>query len=301
MSCFAPVTGYRPLNGSVKLTFHRNEGFVDKPIKVACGSCVGCRREKARQWSVRCMHEAQMHDRNSFLTLTYSDENLPADKSLNPRDWQIFAKRLRYLEGPFRYFQCGEYGEETQRQHHHALIFGLDFFEDRKHHKTTKGGHKLYIAETLNEIWGHGHVYIGELTQQSANYVALYTLKKHTGPLSTYTYGERVDQDTGELDYYRKPPYATMSRRPGIGAKWFEKYHSDVFPRDEVIANGKKTKPPAFYDYLLELSDPAALDQVKAERRRNGNKHKTNNTPDRLAVREEIILRRGKDYQRDGN
>jgi len=224
----------------------------------------------------------------------------PADGSIDVKHWQGFAKRLRYYQGPFRFLHCGEYGEVTRRPHYHALIFGLDFFEDRKFFKMS-GKYKLYRAECLDEIWGHGFVNIGELTQQSANYVARYTMKKLYGAEGDLFYGERLDLETGEVDLYRAKPYSTMSRRPGIGKPWLDQFMSDVYPRDEVIADGRPTRPPKFYDAQLEASDPAALETIKLERRRNGNKHKSNNTPERLAVREKLLLLKSQDLQREAS
>lgn len=311
LACFHPLTGYKPLDGSVKLTFKKAEGYVDRPIKLACGQCRGCRLEHSRQWAVRCMHEAQMHPRNSFLTLTYSDEQLPADKSVNEKHWQKFAKRLRYWQGPFRFYHCGEYGEgldpdtgqEKKRPHYHALIFGLDFFEDRKFHKMSKrfNGHRLYKCEALDELWSHGHCYIGEVTQQSASYVARYCMKKLGGKHAEQEYEERLDQDTGEVEFYRKPPYATMSLKPGIGATWLKRFHGDVYPADEVISDGFPTRPPRYYDSLLERNDPKLHATIKSDRQKEGRKHKDNNTPERLAIREHCLEDRIQNLQRNTN
>ena len=95
MACYAPLHGFRAAGGQV--TFNRREGFLDLPLTVSCGSCIGCRLERSRQWAVRIMHEAQMHDSNSFLTLTYNDEHLPANGSLKLSDFQQFCRNLRKL------------------------------------------------------------------------------------------------------------------------------------------------------------------------------------------------------------
>lgn len=306
MACFSPLTGYRPKDGSATLTFDRALGQVDTSVEVACGQCKGCRLESCRQWAVRCMHEAQMHERNSFITLTYNNQNLPADLSVDVEHWKLFAKRLRYYQGKFRYYHCGEYGEATPangmiaRPHYHALIFGLDFFEDRKFWKNNKSGDRLYTCEALDEIWGKGFTTIGEVTQQSAGYVARYTMKKLNGKKAEAEYGERCDPRTGEISFYRQPPYATMSLRPGIGASWFEKYYLDVYPSDEVVVDGRKTRPPRFYDKELAKFDPVLLDEIKHERGKTGNLHKSNNTPERLAVREYILEEKTKRLTRSG-
>ena len=52
------------------------------------------------------MHERQMHEEASFVTLTYSDECVPRDFSLRYRDFQLFMKRLRkaYPEREIRFY-----------------------------------------------------------------------------------------------------------------------------------------------------------------------------------------------------
>lgn len=300
VTCFAPLTAYRPRNGATQLSFNKSDGWKDIPgIKLACGQCSGCRLERARQLAVRSMHEAQLHERNCFLTLTYNPENLGVDGSLNPTHFTKFAKRMRYWQGPFRYLQCGEYGDdpEKRRPHHHALIFGLDFFEDREFFKMS-GKHKLYRSDALDELWSHGFVNIGELNHQTAAYVARYSMKKLYGDEADEFFSERLDPDTGEVSDYRKRPYITMSLKPGLGAKWLDRFQTDVYPRDEVISGGRPTRPPKYYDKLLERSDPDAHKKIIAERHKNGNIHKSNSTPERLAIREEISLKKHKDLIR---
>lgn len=269
------------------------------------------------------MHEAQMHDRNCFVTLTYADEYLPPGGSLDVRHWQNFAKRLRnqirscakankycncgekdcLLPRSFRFFHCGEYGPGTGRAHYHALIFGVDFHYDRKFLKTSKHGDNLYTSELLDELWGHGHCNIGSVTFKSAAYVARYCIKKISGKDQRDHYKipgfERVNERTGEVFDFIKPPYTTMSRRPGIGKPWLDKYLSDVYPSDEVILNGQKSTPPAYYDTQLANSNPALMEQLKSQRKLRAEKHHKNNTPNRLRVRETIQELRNKQLKRD--
>lgn len=235
-----------------------------------------------------------MHDENCFITLTYSDDKLPELGSLHLPDWQTFAKKFRKKLGPFRFYHCGEYGEATRRPHYHALIFGLNF-PDMKFYQTTQNGDRLYTSELLESVWGKGHCPIGQLTYESAAYVARYCMT--TSKPEAHT---RVNTSTGELVNV-KPPYTTMSRRPGIGKTWLEKYKSDVYPSDEVIVNSKSTRPPRFYDYVLEATDPAALAKIKKQRVKKGRRHKKNNTPERLAIREHIQELKLKQLPRPSN
>lgn len=86
----------------------------------------------------------------------------------------------------------------------------------------------------------------------------------------------------------RRPEYTTMSRRPGIGAKWFERYYEQVYARDEVIVNGVRTKPPAYYDRLLGEIDPDKLEEVKAKRVEGAMQHQADQTLERRMVRQRV-------------
>jgi len=139
MACYHPIQAWRSKKvnketGKRSIVFQRSEAFVDMPVVVPCGQCIGCRLEKSRQWAIRCVHESKCHDDNIFVTLTYNNENLPKDGSLCLADLQKFMKRLRKKYGAgIRYFACGEYGEKLKRPHYHVCIFGLNFpMRDKK-------------------------------------------------------------------------------------------------------------------------------------------------------------------------
>lgn len=224
---------------------------------------------------MRCVHESQFHEENCFITLTYANEHLPKNGTLVIEHWQEFAKRLRRKCGPFRFLHCGEYGEDKERPHYHALLFGLDFSADRK--PTEKiDGNQYYESATLTERWGKGIANISDLTFASAAYVARYNINaKH---------GERADK------YYRgrKREYITMSRNPGLGAKWIEKWKDDVYPSDELVMNGVITRPPKYYDKEIEKHNEEVIKKIKAKRKRNAVKYKRDQTNDRLETREKV-------------
>lgn len=205
------------------------------------------------------MHEASMHEENSFITLTYDDEHLPQDQSLDLRDFQLFMKRMRkeYAPKKIRFYHCGEYGDLNQRPHFHSLLFGHDF-NDKKTW-SANGGQRLYTSETLSRLWPFGYSVIGDVTFESAAYVARYVMKKITGEKAEEHYNGR------------KPEYTTMSRRPGIGKTWFEKFRNDVYPLDRLVVRGNVTRPTRFYDALLGEDDPALLARLKIERDKNQN------------------------------
>ena len=131
MPCFCPLEGWRSKDrsstGKRKIVFNPRDALRDMPVTVPCGQCIGCRLERSRQWAVRCIHEASLHEDNCFITLTYDDAHLPTDLSLNVSHFQKFMKRLRKRFGEgIRFFHCGEYGENFGRPHYHACLFTSD-------------------------------------------------------------------------------------------------------------------------------------------------------------------------------
>ncbi|WNK12979.1 MAG: replication initiator protein [Microvirus sp.] len=239
-------------SGGRSLSFGGSSG--GKGISLPCGRCIGCRLERARQWAVRIVHESKMHAENSFLTLTYDDDHLPADRSLSVSHCQLFLKRLRAKLEPtrIRFFLCGEYGEQLGRPHYHAIVFGW-FPSDAVLIKGT-GDMSLWSSQLLSSTWGHGFASVGQVSFDSAAYVANYATKKITGPSADAHYRGR------------RPEYLLMSRRPGIGRAWFDKFSSDVFPCDEVIVNGVPCRPPRYYDNLLDVINPDMLLKLKMKR-----------------------------------
>lgn len=291
MPCYHPLKGYRSKtvnpSGKRSIVFSPKEGYYDKPLDLPCGQCVGCRLERSRQWAIRCVHEAQLHEENCFITLTYDDDHLPADGSLNVEHFQKFMKRLRFRNSGknIRFFHCGEYGENLGRPHYHACLFNFDFVDKKPWKK--QNGNQYYVSEELTETWGMGHAMIGALTFESAAYVARYITKKVTGDQATDHY-TKSDLETSETLTVLKPEYVTMSRRPGIGKNWYQKYKKEVFPEDHVVLRGKELKPPKFYLQQLELSFPDEYAFVKAKRQNEGVANAHDNTVDRLRTKETI-------------
>lgn len=289
MACYSPLHGYQSriasANGKHALTFSRSSGFVDKVMTVPCGQCIGCRIDRTRMWALRCSHESKMHQNNCFITLTYDKQHLPEDTGLVKKHLQDFFRRLRKSHGTFRYFAAGEYGERDNRPHYHAIIFGLDFAEDRKFFKTTPQGHKLFISKTLTETWQNGHATVASFSYSTASYTARYVLKKVTGKDAPEFY-QRLNIVTGELVPVL-PEFSLMSLKPGIGATWYDKFKKDAFPSDFLIHEGKKHTVPRFYADRLKRDSEQIHKEVKLKRKKSMIAQAHNATPDRLAVREE--------------
>lgn len=266
--------------------------FVDRgqgdEMSLPCGRCSGCRLEHSRQWAARIMFEAQMHDSSCFITLTYDAEHCPFPPSLDYPEFQRFMKRLRKAVRPVRFFVAGEYGDEGGRPHFHACLFGHDF-PDRVLWSNLDSGHELYRSAQLESLWPFGFSSVGELSFESAAYVARYVMKKITGDLADEHYAF-VDRETGEVSA-RVPEFCHMSLKPGIGGAWFERFSSDVYNgHDFVVVNGRKCKPPRYFDKLLRRVDRRQYDFIKSDRAEAGYLRRSDSTDSRLAVREAVVL-----------
>ena len=224
------------------------------PVKVPCSQCIACRLNRARDWSIRIMHEVKMHNGKAcFLTLTYNQENAPwvsdFQATLVKKDVQDFMKRLRKRLEPakIRYYLCGEYGENYGRPHYHIIVFGLSVQDAER---------------VVRDCWLFGFVHIGSVTVDSANYVARYCTKLLTGKGKEWY-----------IDRNIIPEFSLMSRRPGIGAGWLEKYGNEVKTHHKVVVKGKEVTPPRYYrDKLYDESDrcvvrDSSLDYIIAKER----------------------------------
>ena len=278
MSCDYPVELFRVVNpdtGKTEFKGAQAKTEDSEPYLVRCGQCIGCGLDRANEWAIRAMQEAQMHEENQFLTLTYDDDHLPADWSLRPHDVRRFVRRLRRkYSGQLKYMVCGEYGGEGSRPHYHMIVFGLEL-PDKEVVSTNKNGDRLYRSEQLESVWKNGFVQAGAVTHQTAAYVASYTLKDTSiksrdkeGKLLKYTV---TDKDTGEIQERRRPFFHTSTNGGGIGASWFAKYGADVISSGKfVYRKGKEFIEMPALRYHLKLHakadelDAEALAQAKA-------------------------------------
>lgn len=260
MPCYRPLLAHRSSvpgkDGKKPLTFKAREAYTDLPVAVPCGQCIGCRTDKTNQWAARCYHESKLHDVNCFVTLTYDDDHLPPGGTLVKEHVQKFIHDLRQkiYPGKLRYFLAGEYGAKLSRPHYHLLLFGYRFTDLELLCRERRPGQELYHSDECRRLWDRGHVTVGNLDLQSAKYVAGYTAKKITGELSKEHYGDRL------------PEFALMSRKPGIGHDWIQKYTSDVYPKDNFHINGIRHRPPRYYDDVVARKNPEKIRQAKIKR-----------------------------------
>jgi hypothetical protein len=299
MVCTAPISAWpaSPDAQDRRIVFSSFRSYQGARAKlVPCGQCLSCRLTKAQNWATRIHHEASGFEDNVFVTLTYSEDHLPADLSVSKAEFDLFIRRLIEHYGATRYFACGEYGGQTKRPHYHAILFGQGF-PDRYFWSKSPGGDLLYRSPTLEKIWGKGNCLIGAVTLTSAEYVARYTVKKVNGDrVAAYLYRGEQHPLTGEIPWSVDPEFITMSRNPGLGSDWLEKFHRDVFPSDFLVINGRKRAVPPFY--LRKLDDMEKL-RLVTSRKSSARQHAHNNTDRRLMARTEVRELRADRLKRD--
>lgn len=290
--CTSPVDAYwsaaRNENGRRFPVFNKADGMTDRPFKLKCNNCTECRIQYAQSWAVRVMNEKQLHQHSTYITLTY--ENLPDNQSLNHRHYQLFMKRLRKQHGAgIKFFMCGEYGDNTDRPHYHAILFGLDF-NDRKRWKKNKQGDDLYISQKLDNLWQLGHCSLGAVTYQSAAYVSRYVTKKITGKDAAAKYGIRQAP-------YCRPSTGSRSGK-GIGYNWWQKYRDEAIRNRGIVMDGKLRPIPRYYLKLLETEDPQLAAKLRNERIVESQPHR-DDEPGRLLTKHTVHLLNEARYERD--
>ena len=211
MPCYAPFNIPDPEFNNPKIR-----------IEVPCGKCAGCLQSRREDWTNRIMHEMDVSSSAYFITLTYEDEKLSFGEThptLVKSDLQNFFKRLRKRIYPnkIRYYAVGEYGTRTLRPHYHIILFNLP----------------NNMVEEIQLSWQNGFVQIGTVNRASVHYVTKYHVNKNIFP-------EGSEQS-----------FATMSRKPGIGHNYIDKYrtyHDGQIDRCYILQpGGVKSRLPRYY------------------------------------------------------
>lgn len=282
-----------------KIIFHYQKGY--KKIQLPCNHCIGCILDKANNWAIRLMLEAENWDNAYFVTLTYNNEHIPDNRKVNKDDMTLFWKRLRYffkgeksinwkdkIEYPIRYFYCGEYGERLGRPHYHAIIFNIKL-DDLEFYKFGKNGDPIYKSKKINNIWGKGFCAIGKLEYKSACYVARYTQKKLGIKPKIHYYKDVYDTKLNRMVHRRidkkdsGEEFILMSRKIGIGRLYWEKFQEKILQNANIIITTKdkqgrpiaKVKPiPKYFLKCLEKQNWELYEQIKYKLLQQGIEYK---------------------------
>ena len=257
-----------------------NKGVV-YPYEHNCGQCLPCRIRKRAERSTRIYLESSFYPAASqFVTLTFDDENEPADKSVSLDVMQRYIKNLRQLlkrefdlDG-IRYFAVGEYGDKSLRPHYHLALFGipgdLPYVEKnpkyQKLYQEVKRRRKFQpvmfpnLEQLFLRVWEYqGYVSIEEMKNGMASYIAGYITKK-------------MDPDALEIPEGRAPEFATMSNRPGIAGRYapviaevLQKYRLYPF-QHENMRGGSDWKPINWSAMVRIEGRPCPLDKYMRDK-----------------------------------
>lgn len=214
----------------------RDQTNPDTFRTVPCGKCVYCYKSRQNEWALRLDMEIKRSKTAKFLTLTYSEENIPAGRSLNMLDVQKFIKRLRKKNPEkIKYYYVGEYGNNTKRPHYHMILFNS-------------------LETDFKSVWNLGHVHEGSVTQGSIR----YTLKYMNKELFDESYKEY-----DRLDIVR--PFAHMSQ--GIGSNYVEErqqWHSkNLLNNFAVLPGGFRTRLPRYFrEKLYSKAERGAQNKI---------------------------------------
>lgn len=216
--CYTPINLKKEkVVQKLKDTYHMQQ--------VPCGKCLECLKLRVNSWYVRLMEQKKHAESAYFVTLTYSEENLPFSEnglmSLDYRDTQLFWKKIRFARAKtapkIKYFLVGEYGSKTHRPHYHAITFNVSPEEIEKH-------------------WTHGQVHVVPMNEKTTYYTLKYALKR----ANKWKKNEHDDR------FVEK---ALMSR--GLGLDFLTEnmvkfYHTDV-SRPVIMLGNKKLPLPRYY------------------------------------------------------
>lgn len=190
-----------------------------------------------------------MHEHSIFLTLTYAEEHLKSPY-LNYLDFQLFMKSLLELVNRDIEFKenrkhipfmvTGEYGDLNKRPHWHALLFNYRPTDSKKLRETELGD-LVFTSDEIKSIWPYGKHEFGEVTIDSAGYVARY--------------GAKALQNKDPL----LRPIHNTSKRHVLGKSWINKYYKHTFENGFVVLpDGSEGKIPRYYVDWAKKNQPEA-------------------------------------------
>lgn len=216
----------------------------DNLLELPCGHCLACIQNKKKEWAVRCLLEASDHKENCFVTLTYDSKNY--DDKFHKEHLRKFFKRLYSKGFKFRYYGCGERGDEEGRCHYHLIMFGF-FPSDAKYYSKTKSGSSQFTSQILSEAWELGFVTVSEFEAAEASYVAGYAYKK---------IGLQNDS------------FHFQSTKPGIGQGYVLRNIQDIYDQDKLVVNfgSHSVAVPRYFDKIAIERFNMDLDDLKKKR-----------------------------------
>lgn len=196
---------------------------------VPCGKCPACLANQRQEWVFRLKQEYLDSKFSIFVTLTYDNEHLPDNMSVNKTDVQLFHKRLRkyFPPGDLRYYVVSEYGDHTQRPHYHGLYFFKSVYDTS------------FVYDVFEKSWQNGFIKFGQVEEGSIVYCTKYCLKHSATP-------------PGRTETFR----LLSKMQGGLGSHYLKKmseYHIDSEQFNFVSQDGKTCRMPRYYRDKLQF------------------------------------------------
>lgn len=286
----------------IKINVKKETGIEEITIK--CGKCPTCQREKASEWAIKLINEAKYHKKACFITLTFDnkillDRNSKAHKyganasfvfniNNSKEYFKKFIKRLRkhYKDKAITFFHVGEYGEKTKRPHHHCIIYGINFEEDRREIEKSKSGKTQYFSKTLFDLWACGRISVQDLNTSNTIYICQYSLKKFKNNIHNKKYR----------------PIMSFSNRSKYNVKWCRRNYEQIAKGYLEDKDGKKYRIPK--SYLKNLSEDKgkrrkAYEEYEEKLYKRIYEGETKEFIKQQKIKEEIIAMREREKSRD--
>lgn len=263
--------GKSPIYFKTMCTNQRTIIVNKEEVTVKCGQCDTCRKERAQEWAIKLINESNYHKKACFITLTFDnkillDKNSKAAKyganasfvfniNNSKEYFKKFIKRLRkkFSDKSITFYHVGEYGEKTKRPHHHAIIYGINFEEDRFEMEKSKSGKTQYFSKTLSELWACGRTSIQDINKANTIYICQYSLKKFKN---------------NELNK-RYKSIMSFSNRSKISTKWVRRNKEEIIKGYIKDADGKKYRVPKSYINNLKNSNIKKDQEIYAKYEEN--------------------------------
>lgn len=261
----------------------KNEGAVPplpdermRFIKVSCGNCIECRKEKAREWIVRLTEDIKKYKNGHMVTLTFSNESIKKimeyEKTFTDKDGDKYKATIGELEGYNLDNEIATVGvrlfmerwrKKYKKSLRHWLVTELG-------HNGTKNIHLHGIVwtdesiEEIEKIWAYGYIWSG------------YYI--HGKRIRTYVNGKTINYSVKYINKlnkehrYYKPIILTS---PGIGSNYIGTYNSrnneykgNKTDETYTTRTGHRIKLPKYYRdklYTEEEKERMWMDKLDKE------------------------------------
>lgn len=289
MRCTSPRTAWIDPQGGKPIFALWSGVSPGREFLIGCGRCLGCTLDRASSWALRAQHEARYYERNSFLTLTWSDEHFPESPEAARLEVRRFQARFYKEFGSHRFFGCLETGSKSNRIHAHLVPFGEDFKDGGRVVGKSKSGDPLWTNPVLERLWPFGIANCGEFTPASAAYISRYICKKAEG-VDAVPFTHPV---TGEIRMWPTVYRPFYPSRPALGMRFLDEFSEDVW--SGLRARGGAHLPtPRAYSKRLKLVDPDRYEQAVEDRivSMTAKRDLYEESPARQEVKDEVIRAR---------